>query len=449
MLAEILRYIREGWPNHVREELQPYWQRRLELSVLDDCILWGGRVLIPAPGRQHILNELHGGHPGSSRMKALARMFVWWVGMDKEVDQLVRRCTVCQQTKPMPPRAPLHPWQWPTRPWARIHVDFAGPIQGRMFLVLVDAHSKWIEVRPMGSTTATATIERLRSIFAQHGIPETIVSDKGPQFTAEEFRKFCHQNGIHQVSVAPYHPSSNGLAERAVQIFKQGLKKMSEGSLEDRLSRLLFSYRITPHSTTGRSPAELLLGRQLRSRLDLLRPDLSRNVEQRQDRQKLNHDRKSSSPIFQEGEEVYVRNYSRQGSPWWAGRIEKRTGPVSAQVEVEGGILVRRHFDQIRKRWSDTTGGSDMSDMEEVGLPDPTSDSGTAEHPAMEQLGAAASFAQVEDEQTSRPNPTPGAAEPSNQSGHGESGPPKASQSSTPTRRYPNRTRKPPERLQL
>ena len=259
-----------------------------------------------------MLKELHGGHPGASRMKALARMFVWWLGMDTDIDRIVQTCDECQQAKPMPPQAPLHPWQWPTRPWARVHVDFAGPIEGKMFLLLVDAHSKWIEAHLMSSTTSKATIEKLRSIFAQFGIPETLVSDNGPQFASEDFRSFCHSNGIHQVLVAPYHPSSNGLAERAVQTFKVGLKKLAEGTLADRVSRLLFSYRITPHSKTGRTPAELLFGgRQLRSRLDLLKPDLARKVGKIQEHQKANHDQKTKTPAFEEGEEVFVKNYSK------------------------------------------------------------------------------------------------------------------------------------------
>ena len=148
MLARVSNHIKCGWPNYVKDEdVKPFWQRRSGLSVLDDCILWGSRVYIPRQGRQLVLRELHDGHPGSSRMKALARMYVWWFSMDKDIDQLVHECEVCQQVKPMPPKVPLHPWSWPTRPWARVHVDLAGPMQGRMFLILIDAHSKCSNVK--------------------------------------------------------------------------------------------------------------------------------------------------------------------------------------------------------------------------------------------------------------------------------------------------------------
>ena len=236
LLAQVLQYIRVGWPEHTREDFKPYSSKRLELTELDGCIVWCGRVLIPEPGRKHILAELHSGHPGGSRMKALARMFVWWPGMDHEIEEAVQHCAECQQAQPSPPAAPLHPWQWPTRPWARIHIDFAGPLDNRMYLIVVDAHSKWIEAFPMTSTTAIKTIQILRTTFAHYGIPESIVSDNGPQFISSEFQQFCKTNGIRHILVAAYHPKSNGLAERAVKIVKDGLKKMSDGTVEDRIA---------------------------------------------------------------------------------------------------------------------------------------------------------------------------------------------------------------------
>ena len=122
-------------------------------------------------------------------------------------------------------------------------------------------------------------IEKLPATFATHGIPTTLVSDNGSNFCSEEFEDFLTKNGIHHRKTAPYHPSSNGLAERAVQIFKDGMKKMSEeGSLETRVSRFLFKYRITPHSTTGVSPAEMLMGHEPRSRLDFLHQDIRSRV---------------------------------------------------------------------------------------------------------------------------------------------------------------------------
>ena len=121
--------------------------------------------------------------------------------------------------------------EWPVRPWGRIHIDFAGPFLDKMFLVVVDVHSKWLEVVPFPNITSQTTISTLRSIFATHGLPEMLVSDNGPSFKSAEFQGFLKCNGIHHFMIAPYHPASNDLAERAVQTFKSGLKLTTEGAL--------------------------------------------------------------------------------------------------------------------------------------------------------------------------------------------------------------------------
>ena len=155
---------------------------------------------------------------------------------------------------------------------SRLSNNWDGPFLNYMFLVIPDAHMKWLEATPLCGATSQLTIQQLRTIFARFGLPDTVVTDNGTCFVSSEFEKFLSENGIHHRKTAPYHPASNGLAERAVQILKQGLKKIKNGSMEERLAKLLFNYRITPQSTTGTSPAQLLFGCNLKSHLDLLRP---------------------------------------------------------------------------------------------------------------------------------------------------------------------------------
>lgn len=126
---------------------------------------FGSRAVIPPPGRDLILNELYETHPGTSKMKALARSYIWWPGMDMAIEQTVKSCQTCQESRPAPAVAPLHPWEWPSQPWSRLHLDFAGAFLGHMYLVFVDAHSKWLDVHIMNSVSAK-TIEVLRTIFA-------------------------------------------------------------------------------------------------------------------------------------------------------------------------------------------------------------------------------------------------------------------------------------------
>ena len=161
---------------------------------------------------------------GMSRMKAVARFYVWWSGLDKSM-RTRQSCLQCQAARHQPSVAPLHPWYWPEKPWQRIHVDFAGPFQGTMFLVTVDAHSKWPVVSMMSSTTVSKTMDVLRQMFAAYCLSDQIVSDNGPQFISDDFAMFTKMNGIQHIGSAPYYPASNSLAERFLQSLKQALKE--------------------------------------------------------------------------------------------------------------------------------------------------------------------------------------------------------------------------------
>ena len=165
--------------------------------------------------------------------------------MDKELEEAVKQCNTCQRTRHLPTPAPLQPWEWPQCPWIRLHADYAGPFMGKMFLILVDAHSKWMEVKTVTSATSTVTIEHLCSIFATHGLPEMLVTDNGSVFTSAEFKLFLQRNGIRHATSAPYHPATNGLDERSVQTFKEHMWRSSEGSIETHVSQFLFQYRPT------------------------------------------------------------------------------------------------------------------------------------------------------------------------------------------------------------
>ena len=175
-------------------------------------------------------------------MKNLAPSFVWWLGIDQVGEKTVKECDLCQRSHHAPVVAPLQPWEWRQRPWARLHVDYARPHFGHMFLVTVDAHSKWMEINECKSATSTLTIEHLRTLFATHELPELLVSDNGSVFTSSEFKSFLEQNGIHHSTSAPYHSATNGLAERAVQTFKEFIRKPSPGSLQTQISQFLFQY---------------------------------------------------------------------------------------------------------------------------------------------------------------------------------------------------------------
>ena len=313
-IAKVIHYVQKGWPTNTADDFKPYRNRYQELTIEGSCLMWGSRVVIPQKLRDVVLEELHRNHPGITRMKALARSYLWWPGLDKALEECARNCIACQSVPNAPAVAPLHPWVWPAKPWQHIHVDFAGPFQGHTFLIIVDAHSKWPEVVPMVSTSAQQTITELRRVFATYGLPEQLVSDNGPQFVAAEFETCMKSNEVKHIRCAPYHPSLNGLAERFVQTFKKAMKANINDFkvISHRLAEFLLSYRNTPHATTNQTPSELLMGRKLRTRLDLLRPAIGEGVLRQQAQQKGAHDQHCSNRELHIGQQVMARNF-RQG----------------------------------------------------------------------------------------------------------------------------------------
>ena len=339
VVNRVMNYIQCGWPcENLKDHFKPFKSRKDELSIEQGCVIWGNRVVIPSYLQHRVLSDLHESHPGISRMKALARSYFWWPDMDKKIEEIVSNCLDCQKHQSMPPSAPVHHWENTKNPWVRVHIDYAGPFMGKMFLIIIDSYSKWMDVFPVNNATTSVTIECLRTCFSTHGLPQMCVSDNGTCFTSDKFKHFLDMNGILHITSAPYHPATNGCAERAVRTFKSAMvKSNSKESIQTIVNRFLFAYRITPQTVTGKAPSELLMNRKLNSRLNLLKPD--ENCQQR---------KQPWIRSFNAEDKVWVRNYGK-GEKWMAGKIIQKTGPISYKVSTEYGEL-RKHIDQVRKR---------------------------------------------------------------------------------------------------
>ncbi|CAH2086484.1 unnamed protein product [Euphydryas editha] len=333
VLSKVLTYLREGWPRIIDKELLNFKGKERELYVIKDCIIWRDRIVIPNSLKAKVLIELHAGHLGINKMQALANSCFWWPNISNDIKDITSNCKGCIQNRNLPPLKHLHNWEWPNEPWKRLHADFAGPFMGHMWLIVMDAHSKWPEVAKMKLTTSSATIKCLRSIFARFGLPEQFVTDNGPQWTSAEFITFCKNNNIRHICTAPYHPASNGLAERGVQTFKKAMlaQTFNNKDLDHSVQQWLLAYRSAPHATTGRAPCELMLGRQLRTRLSLIKKDVT-----------IPRQSVCSKPVKQylPGDKVLVASYDKSRK-WLEGIIDGPVGNVMYNVNTDKGILTR------------------------------------------------------------------------------------------------------------
>ena len=351
-LQIIVQAVQSGrWPDFRTGSLMhAFHSRARDLSVHEGILFLGMRAVIPLALRHRILKMLHEGHPGCTRMKLLARRYVYWQGIDRDIEEQVKNCSACQDAAKMPARNEPSPWPTPNCAWERIHVDFAGPLEGLMFLIVVDAFSKWPEVVQMSSTTATGTIKELTRIFAQQGFPKVLVSDNGTQFTSQEFQSYCQQHGIQHIRSPPYHPQSNGQAERFVDTFKRTFQKLrGEGATSDVIQKFLWTYRSTPclSSPGQKTPAENCIGRQLRTPISDLQ--LQSHLHQEAMEGKAQQKRKVHRREFAEGDTVYLRLYEDSRGQWAPGVVIRRLGTVFYDVRSSNKI-VRRHANQLRPR---------------------------------------------------------------------------------------------------
>lgn len=257
-----------------------------DLTVYGELILRGDRIVIPSQLREKVVQLAHSGHQGCTAMKSQLRAKVWFPLMDKLVETTVRSCKPCKMTAIPDSTNPLQR-RLPTVPWQDIAIDFKeGLADGQSLLVVVCYTTRFIQVEPMKPATAQRVIAALLRMFSGLGIPRSITADNGPQFRADEFSRFCISYGIHLNLSTPYWPEQNGAVERQMRNIGKRLK-ISEIQGTNWLADLyeyLTMYHATPQETTGISPGQMMLGREIRTRIPSIRLPSSLQWEEARDR---------------------------------------------------------------------------------------------------------------------------------------------------------------------
>ena len=221
-----MSYCRDGWPDYISQtpgSVQPYWNNRAELTVQDGLLLKNSRIVIPSCMRLEILDKIHAGHQGIVKCRERAKSSVWWPSLSKQLEDIVRTCTICVQELSNHAE-PLITTPLPDRPWQKVTADLC-EYRGNKYLVVVDYFSRYVEVEKLGKTRSTDVINKMKTMFARHGIPECVRSDNGPQFSAPDFTQFSKDYAFTHTTSSPLYPQSNGAVERAVQTVKNIIKK--------------------------------------------------------------------------------------------------------------------------------------------------------------------------------------------------------------------------------
>ena len=224
-----------------------------------------------------ILGKIHEGHQGITKCRERAKQSVWWPGLSKQIEDLVEKCDKCSKERQTRVE-PMIPSDVPERPWQTVGSDLF-ELNGSNYLLVVDYLSAFVEIAKLNNTSSASIVNNLKSMFARHGIPEIVVTDNGPQYSSQTFSAFADAHGFTHRTSSPRYPQSNGVSARAVKTIK-GLLKKSEDQNET-----LLAYRSTPLSN-GYSPAELLMGRKLRTTVPVVPSSLDPQWSQFQDARK-------------------------------------------------------------------------------------------------------------------------------------------------------------------
>ncbi|KAK3728945.1 hypothetical protein QZH41_016810 [Actinostola sp. cb2023] len=317
IMVKLIETIQEGWPKHrqnTSKQVREYWPIKDELHVSDGLIFKGESIVVPQALRKDVLAQIHEGHLGIERSKQRARELVFWPGMSKQIEDTVANCSICQELRNSNTKEPMIPHEIPQYPWQIAATDLF-TWNGGNYIVVVDYYSRYWEVSSLHNTTSTSVIEKLKQFFARHGIPETLKSDNGPQYSSAEFAKFAAVWKFSHVTSSPKYPQSNGLAEKTVQTVKRTLEKAKRDGKDPYLAML--EQRNTPVGNY-KSPAQLSMARRLRSILPCttshLLPETTSHQEtmvrfqKKQAEQKANYDRSATPlPSLHTGETVRIQ----------------------------------------------------------------------------------------------------------------------------------------------
>ena len=349
-LQQLTTIINEGWPEHRQEcpaQTHEFWTVKEALSIINGTIFKGEKIVLPKSLRSEMLNKIHIGHMGMEKCKERARTLFYWPYINSHIEDMVSKCTVCQNYRRSNCKEPLMPHQIPSTPWEKVATDLF-TLHNEDYIVVVDYYSRFFEFEKLNSITSKSVINKMKRIFATHGIPRELISDNGRQFVSEEFRSFAQSYGFKHTTSSPRHPQSNGLAEKTVGTVKNMLKKCRDSKQDVYLA--LLEYRNTPIDRLG-SPSQLLMSRELRSILPVRTKQLHPRVikqktiksqlTRKQDRQKKFYDASSKSlqPLRINQK---VRMQQMDGT-WIPAKVHQYNGNRSYTVKTKEGNEYRRN----------------------------------------------------------------------------------------------------------
>lgn len=360
ILSRVRDKVVKGWRKADENgDLKGYYLKRELLGVQSDCLTFRERTVIPEVLKAKVMKLLHANHAGMVKMKQIAREYVFWIGIDKEIELFVKSCEACQVLRKDKPNKEYGQWAETSYPFERVHIDFFHYL-GKTFLILVDVFTRWLEIRQMSRTTTTDVGKELDSIFSVFGFPTKMVSDNGPPFNSYEFLKFAEERNITLIKSPPYHPQSNGIAERAVQTTKAVLKKLvlennnKSFQILKLVETFLSNYRNMPSTEDKIVPAHMMFTFKPKTALSRIkvgkkvRFNINEDNEIAQLKSEDSHKRVIPSLNFKKNEKVLYLSRGSSGCFSYPAIVLKKLSDFTYQIKVKN-VIKMAHINQLRK----------------------------------------------------------------------------------------------------
>lgn len=355
LICTLFQYVKNGWPGKIDGKLQPYFLKRNSFHTENGVLFYRDRVVVPEELRKSVLSIIHSeSHTGIVRMKSLARSVVWWLGMDQSIEEKVNSCMVCQMTRNSVVDKTVSSWPESNFPLERVHTDLFY-FGNQTFLILFDTYSKYIDIFKLQTATSQSVLAKIKKFCAYFGLIKEIVSDNGPPFNSADFINWCQRNHIKVTKSPPYHPASNGAAERAVQTAKSALKKIivenknQHVNLEDSIQNFLFNYRNTQSTVTNQSPSDLMLAYKTRTFVTVLNKSAKFGEEKEKVREGERDD-KQCEVKFKIGDRVFYKNHLKEMIKWIPCIITGRKSSFVYVINLKGNVRTA-HVNQLRKEY--------------------------------------------------------------------------------------------------
>uniref|UniRef100_A0AAQ4NZT5 Gypsy retrotransposon integrase-like protein 1 n=1 Tax=Gasterosteus aculeatus aculeatus TaxID=481459 RepID=A0AAQ4NZT5_GASAC len=368
-LQLLIKTMSQRWPkgkSQVPSEIRPYFSLQGELSHQDGIVFRGERAVIPDKLRSDITGRLHSSHLGVEGCLRRARECVYWLGMNDQIKTYIAKCDICRSMDNEQQKETLMSHEVPSRPWAKVGTDLF-VFDNKNYLITVDYWSNFWEIDYLVDTKSTTVIKKLKAHFARQGIPDSVMSDNGPQYASQDFQKFCELWGFQHVTSSPGYPQSNGKAESDVKTAKRLLMKAKAAGQDPYLA--ILDHRNTPSQGLDSSPAQRLLSRRTKTLLPtkatLLRPEViqvSQKLKNRQQCQSTYYNRSARDlDTLATGDCVRIQPLP-PNAVWRLGRVLKPVDWRSYEVQLQSGSVIRRNRRHLRRAPGVTF--SDPLDME-------------------------------------------------------------------------------------